>query len=161
MLADLLERDFGRAGVEVVRDGSARSLLGLGTLALTPFDVQPGRVADSRRRIREVRPDAVLGFVDYDSSLAVAARMEGIPVAICVQIYWPTCPVGTHYIEGEGSCFDPGLLKCIRHISRSAISPNLRLPVPNLPGAARAAPLSQAPRAAGGALPGRRARREQ
>jgi len=100
---------------------------------LTPFDVEPGRVAAYRRTIREFRPDVVLGFVDYDCSATVAARKEGVPIAVCVQIYWPTCPVGTHYIEGEGSCFTPGLAKCVRHVSRAPISPNLRLPVPNLP----------------------------
>ena len=133
VLADLLEQAFEKKGVEVVREGSTRTLFGLATLALTPFDVQPNRVAEYRRRLREVRPDAVLGFVDYDSSLAVAARKEGVPIAVLVQIYWPTCPVGTHYIEGEGACFSPGLVKCVRHVSRAPLSPNLRLPVPNLP----------------------------
>ena len=133
VLADLLERGFERLGVEVVREGSTRGLLELAALALTPFDAQPGRVGQYRRRIREVRPDAVLAFFDFDCSLVVAARKEGIPVLVCVQIYWPTCPVGTHYIEGEGACFSPGFVKCIRHISRAPISPNLRLPVPGLP----------------------------
>jgi len=133
VFAELLERGLTQSGVEVVREGSPRSLLGLVSLALTPFDVEPGRVAEYRRRIREVRPDAVLALVDYDCSAIVAARKEGVPVLVSVHIYWPTCPVGTHYIEGQGVCYDPGLLKCVRHISHSPISPNLRLPVPNLP----------------------------
>jgi len=132
-LADLLERGCERVGVEVVREGSTRSLFELASLALTPFDVEPGRVAAYRRRLREVRPDAVLSFFDFDCSLAIAARKERIPVLVCVQIYWPTCPVGTHYIEGEGVCFRPGFTKCVRHVSRAPISPNLRLPVPGLP----------------------------
>ena len=131
--AALLQRSFEHQGVEVFRDGSPRSFLGLASLALTPFDVQPSRVREYRRTIREVRPDAVMTFVDYDCSAIVAARMERVPVAACIRIYWPTCPVGTHYIEGEGPCFSPGFVKCVRHISRSPISPNLRLPVPNLP----------------------------
>ena len=131
--AELLQREFERSGVEVLRDGAPRTLGGLATLALTPFDVQPGRVSEYRRTIREFRPDVVLAFVDYDCSATVAARKEGVPIAVCVQIYWPTCPIGTHYIEGEGSCFTPGLVRCVRHVSRAPISPNLRLPVPNLP----------------------------
>ena len=132
-LADLLERGFARAGVEVIREGSTRGLFELASVALTPFDVQPGRVAQYRRRIRELRPDAVLAFADFDCSLTVAARKERVPVLVCVQIYWPTCPVGTHYVEGEGPCFRPGLLRCVRHISRAPMSPNLRLPVSELP----------------------------
>ncbi|HYA71344.1 MAG TPA: glycosyltransferase family 4 protein [Thermoplasmata archaeon] len=133
VLADLLEREFRRAGIEVGRDGKPRTLLGLAGLAVTPFDVQPGRVREYRRTVRRFRPEAVLAFVDYDCSAAVAARLERVPVAVCIQIYWPTCPVGTHYIEGEGVCFTPELVKCVRHISRAPISPNLQLPVPNLP----------------------------
>ena len=133
ILADLLQKEFQRAGVTVLREGSTRRLREFASLAFAPLDVEPGRVAFYRRRLRELRPDTVLSFFDFDCSLAVAARKEGIPVVVCLQIYWPTCPVGTHYIEGKGSCFTPGLVKCVRHVSRAPISPNLRLPVPNLP----------------------------
>jgi len=132
-LGDLLQRGLLARGVEVFREGSRRSLTDLATLAAAPLDVTPGRVAGYRRRFKELRPDAVLGFVDYDSSLVVAAHKERIPILVCVQIYWPTCPVGTHYIEGEGDCFAPGLIRCVRHIARAPISPNLGLPVSNLP----------------------------
>ena len=132
-LGDLLQRGLSKRGVEVLREGSRRSLVDLATLAVAPFDVAPGRVAEYRRRIQELRLDAVIGFVDYDSSLVVAARKERVPILVCVQIYWPTCPVGTHYIEGQGNCFAPGLLRCVRHIARTPLSPNLGLPVPNIP----------------------------
>ena len=132
-LGDLLQRGLSDRGVEVLREGSTRSLVDLASLAVAPFDVAPGRVAEYRHRIRELRPDVVLGFADYDSSLVVAARKERVPILVCVQIYWPTCPVGTHYIEGQGSCFRPGLVRCVRHIARAPLSPNLELPVPNLP----------------------------
>jgi len=132
-LGDLLERGLSERGVEVHREGATRSLAALASFAVTPFDVAPGRVAAYRRRLRDLRPDVVLGFVDYDSSLVVAARKERIPILVCIQIYWPTCPVGTHYIEGQGICFAPGLVRCVRHIARAPISPNLGLPIPNLP----------------------------
>jgi len=132
-LGDLLQRGLTARGVEVVREGSRRSLSDLASFAVAPFDVTPGRVAWYRRRLRDLRPDAVVGFVDYDCSLVVAARKERIPILVCVQIYWPTCPVGTHYIEGQGPCFAPGLVRCVRHIARAPLSPNLGLPVSNIP----------------------------
>jgi glycosyltransferase involved in cell wall biosynthesis len=133
ILADLLVRGLQGTEIEIIREGRTRTLPELASLALTPFDVDPMSVRRYRRRIREIRPDVVLAFVDYDCSLVVAARKEGVPVAVCIQIYWPTCPVGTHYIEGQGPCYSPGLLKCIRHVSKAPISPNLDLPVPSLP----------------------------
>ena len=132
-VAEHLEKGFEQAGVEVVREGSTRSVFELASLALTPFDAEAGRVAHYRRRLREIRPDAVVVFFDFDCSWVIAARKERIPVIVGIHIYWPTCPVGTHYIEGEGACFRPEFLKCVQHVSRAPISPNLRLPVPGLP----------------------------
>ncbi len=133
VFADLLERGLRDLGVDVVREGSRRGLLGFAALAATPYDVEVRRLFQYRRRLRAARPDVVLAFFDYDCSLILAAHQEGIPVVACTQIYWPTCPIGTHYIEGVGVCYEPGLAKCVRHAARSPVSPNLGIPVPGLP----------------------------
>lgn len=133
VIIDLLRRGLEQLGTEVIQEGSRRSLTDLGRLALTPYDAEIGRVRQYRRRLRELRPDVVLVFYDFDCSWIVAARKEGIPVIPCIQIYWATCPVGTHYIEGVGTCSGPATAKCLRHMSRAALSPNLGLPVSALP----------------------------
>ena len=133
VFASLLERGLTELGVEVVREGDRRGLLGFATLSLVPADLEPQRLLRYRRRLREIHPDVVLAFFDYDCSLIVAAHREGIPVVACTQIYWPSCPIGTHYIEGSGTCYTPELGKCLRHIATSPVSPNLGLPVPGIP----------------------------
>jgi glycosyltransferase involved in cell wall biosynthesis len=132
-ILDLLRRGLPKLGVEVLEHGSRRSFAELVAVSLTPFDAEVFRVRSYRRYLRENRPDAVLAFYDFDCSWVVAARKEGIPVLPSIQIYWPTCPVGTHYIEGVGVCPGPELVKCLRHMARSEPSPNLGLPVPGLP----------------------------
>ena len=131
--AELLVRGLGQLGVDAVREGSRRTFVEFAALALTPYDAEPSRILWYRRRLRGLRPNVVLASTDYDCSLIVAARKEGIPVIVVVQIYWPTCPIGTRYIEGRGVCSTPGFSKCLRHMSRAPISPNLGLPVPGLP----------------------------
>ncbi|MCI4324307.1 MAG: glycosyltransferase family 4 protein [Thermoplasmata archaeon] len=133
VFAGLLERGFREMGVQVEREGTRRGLLGFAALAVVPYDVEPYRLMRYRRRLRASRPDVVLAFYDYDCALIVAAHQEGIPVVACTQIYWPTCPIGTHYIEGQGVCYEPGLAKCVRHAARSPVSPNLGIPTPGLP----------------------------
>jgi glycosyltransferase involved in cell wall biosynthesis len=133
VVAELLERGLRELGVEVVREGRRRGLLGFAALAAVPYDVEPHRLLRYRRRLRANRPDVVLAFYDYDCSLIVAAHQEGIPVIACTQIYWPTCPVGTHYIEGQGVCYTPELGKCLRHIAATPLSPNLGVPLPSFP----------------------------
>jgi glycosyltransferase involved in cell wall biosynthesis len=133
VVADLLQRGLEELGAEVLREGSRRSFSELFALSMIPYDAEPMRFAHYRRRLRILRPDAVLVFYDFDCSLVLAARNLGIPVVVCVQIYWPTCPIGTHYIEGVGVCATPELAKCLRHISEAPPSPNLALPVPGLP----------------------------
>jgi glycosyltransferase involved in cell wall biosynthesis len=130
---DLLRRGLEKLGVEVLEHGSRRSFLELVAVALTPFDAEISRVRSYRRYLRATRPDAIVMFYDFDSSWVVAARKEGIPVVPSIQIYWPTCPIGTHYIEGVGVCPGPELAKCLRHMARAEPSPNLGLPVPGLP----------------------------
>jgi glycosyltransferase involved in cell wall biosynthesis len=133
VFAALLERGLVEMGVRVERDGTRRGLLGFAALAAVPYDIEPYRLLRYRRRLRASRPDVVLAFYDYDCSLIVAAHQEGIPVIACTQIYWPTCPIGTHYIEGQGVCYEPELGKCVRHAARSPVSPNLGIPTPGLP----------------------------
>ncbi len=133
VVARLLRKGLEQDGVEVILEASPRrSVAELATLALTPYDADPFRVSQYRRRIRELRPDVVLAWYDFDCSWIVAARKERTPVIACVQIWWPTCPVGTHYIEGVGNCEVPALGKCLRHMARAPISPNLELPFPEL-----------------------------
>ncbi|MGA7499745.1 MAG: glycosyltransferase family 4 protein [Isosphaeraceae bacterium] len=134
VIADLLQRGLEELGVQVLREGSRRTLPELVALGLFPFDAEPTRLARYRRRLRELRPDVVIAWYDFDCSLVLAARLEGIPVISSVHIYWPTCPMGTRYIEGVGNCDSPELLKCLRHIARAEPSPNLGLPVTGLPG---------------------------
>ncbi len=133
VVARLLRRGLEELGVEVLWEGSRRSFLEMASMGVIPYDAEPSRVALYRRRLREVRPDVVLAFFDYDLSLVLAAATEKIPVVSLIQIYWPTCPVGTRYIEGYGVCSEPALTKCLRHIARSPISPNLGFPMSGLP----------------------------
>jgi glycosyltransferase involved in cell wall biosynthesis len=133
VFARLLRRGLEQRGVEVIWEGSRRSFAEMAAMGSIPYDAEPFRVARYRRRLRELKPDVVLAFFDYDLSLLLAAKKEHFPVVSCIQIYWPTCPVGTRYIEGEGVCSEPGLTKCLRHISVSPISPNLGFPVSGLP----------------------------
>ncbi len=133
VVADLLRKGLQERGVEVVYEASSRRTVPeLAALAITPFDAEATRVQEYRRRLRTIRPDVVLAWYDFDCSWVVAAKKERLPVVACVQIWWPTCPVGTHYIEGQGLCDGPSLGKCVRHMAGAPISPNLELPVPNL-----------------------------
>jgi glycosyltransferase involved in cell wall biosynthesis len=133
VVIDLLRRGLQQLGVEVLSEGRRRSFAELASLSAMPYDAAPGRVREYRGILRRTRPDAVLVFYDFDCSWVVAARQERVPVFPCIQIYWATCPLGTHYIEGRGVCDGPSLGKCLRHMARAPQSPNLGLPVPGLP----------------------------
>lgn len=129
VFADLLLRGLAALGVEVASEGSRRTFWELAALATTPYDAELSRVVRYRRALRRRRPDVVLVGFDFDSSWVVAARKERIPVIACIQIYWPTCPVGTRYIDGQGVCDAAGLVKCLRHIPQAEVSPNFELPI--------------------------------
>jgi hypothetical protein len=122
----LIVDGFRRRGVEVEVDAKARRGLELVTLASTPWDSDLVAIRRYRDRLREVQPDAVLGFYDYDTSLCAAAHIEGIPFVSCVQIHWPACPIGTLYIDGSGVCSGPSFGKCVRHFAQGV--PPSRLP---------------------------------
>jgi len=133
VIADLLQRGLEELGVRVTRVGWRRSFRELLTLGVLPLDLEPTRVAFYRRLIRRIRPDVVVAWFDFDCSLVLAAGKEGVPVISSVHIYWPTCPIGTRYIEGVGPCDSPKFAKCLRHMSHAEISPNLALPLKGLP----------------------------
>ncbi|MCI4317568.1 MAG: hypothetical protein L3J96_03440, partial [Thermoplasmata archaeon] len=74
VFADLLERGLKELGVDVVREGSRRGLAGFAALAVVPYDLEPHRLLQYRRRLRAAHPDVVLAFYDYDCSLIIAAH---------------------------------------------------------------------------------------
>ena len=133
VIADLLQRGLEELGVRVTRVGWRRSFRELLALGVLPIDLEPTRVAFYRRLIRKIRPDVVIAWFDYDCSLIFAAGRERVPVISSVHIYWPTCPIGTRYIEGVGPCDSPEFTKCLRHMAHAEISPNLALPLDGLP----------------------------
>jgi glycosyltransferase involved in cell wall biosynthesis len=114
-------------GHEVVSNVVPGTPLRLLSLASSPFDWDFRSIELYRRLIVRNRPDAVLGFYDYDMSLCEAAVREAVPFVSCVQIHWPACPIGVLYIDGEGVCSGPSLKKCIRHMSSRV--PDARLPM--------------------------------
>jgi glycosyltransferase involved in cell wall biosynthesis len=125
--ARALAQGFRDRDHEVVTLEGAHDRMSFATLAASPFDWDFVRVNAYARQIRELTPDVVVGFYDYDSSLCRAATLERRPFVSVVHIYWPLCPIGTLYIEGSGPCSGPGLTKCLRHMSLGI--PNSRLPL--------------------------------
>ena len=116
-----------KRGWEVVEDPALRPTAGLIGMATSPLDWDLASVRNYERRLREVRPEVVLGFYNYDDSLTRAARNLGIPFVSSLHIYWPLCPVGTLYIEGQGVCPGPALGRCLAHMSSNL--PPTRLPL--------------------------------
>src|SRR5580658_6795608 len=81
----LLRKGLEQKGVLVQWEASSRRTVPeLGLMAVTPYDADIGRVARYRRRLRELHPDVVLAWYDFDCSWIVAARKEHIPVIACV-----------------------------------------------------------------------------
>jgi glycosyltransferase involved in cell wall biosynthesis len=115
-------------------DGHRPAIAERAMLAVTPFDADPARVRRYRRSLAAHRPDIVFATYDLDSSLVWACCWAGVPVVVCVQIYWPFCPLGTLYLHGQGPCSGPSLGKCVSHIARDPLSPNLALSFRQLPG---------------------------
>ncbi len=125
--ARALAQGFRACGHEVVTLEGLHDWASFASLALSPFDWDVVRVNAYLRIIREIAPDVVVGFYDYDSSLCRAATLGLRPFVSIVHIYWPLCPIGTLYIEGSGPCSGSGLKKCLRHMSVGV--PNSRLPL--------------------------------
>lgn len=107
----------------------ARSRRGAALLALgaTPLDWDPVSVDEYRRALLAWRPDVVLAFYDYDTSLVKASRAVGVPVVAAAHIFWPICPIGVWYLDGLGVCPGVGLTRCVRHMSHEV--PDTRLPL--------------------------------
>ncbi len=99
----------------------------LASMAASPVDWDPVRVARYAGSIRQFRPDVALCFYDYDSSLCVAAHRVGLPIAVAVHIHWPLCPIGTLYIDGSGVCPGPSRTRCLHHMDVGV--PDARLPL--------------------------------
>ncbi|MGD0588924.1 MAG: glycosyltransferase family 4 protein [Thermoplasmata archaeon] len=127
-VARLLGIGLRREGHEVIRVAQAREGAALASMALVPLDYDP--VSEKRyfQVLRETRPDVVLAFYDYDTSLVRSCRRAGLPVIVCAHIFWPTCPIGVMYIDGQGTCDGAGFAKCLRHTMVSV--PDSRLPIP-------------------------------
>lgn len=113
-------------GVTVVVDARPRRGVYLLATAVTPWDWDVLAVESYRRSIRAARPDVVLCFYDYDTSIQRAAMVERVPSVTAVHIHWPICPIGTLYLEGQGICSGAGLGKCLAHMDRRI--PDTRLP---------------------------------
>ncbi len=125
-------------GVEVTRVPSARGLSRMLSMGSYPGGWDLVNESAFRRALRQIHPDIVLGFYDYDASLLRATIQLDIPLVQVVQVYWPVCPIGTLYIEGEGICEGAGFAKCLRHIGKAA--PRTRLP--HLPQTSLPAPIA-------------------
>lgn len=113
-------------GIDVTVDSCERSVFEYTSMAASPFDWDAASVARFRRTIRRAQPDVVLGFYNFDDSYLHACRALRVPYVASVHLYWPVCPVGTLYVDGQGVCSGPGLSKCLRHMSTEV--PPLRLP---------------------------------
>ncbi len=96
-------------------------------MALVPIDTDPVAERRYRRVLDETRPDVVLAFYDYDTSLVRVCKRSGVPVVVCAHVFWPTCPIGVMYIDGQGTCDGARLGKCLRHMMFSV--PDARLPL--------------------------------
>lgn len=112
-------------GVEVTTVETGRSRTDLVAMGLTPFDLDPLALRRYEKVFREVRPDVILGFYDYDSSLCHVAARLGIPYLAAIHIHWPVCPIGTHFLESEGACRGPSLSRCVAHMGRVPVLTHL------------------------------------
>ncbi len=132
--ARTLEDGLVSRGHEVHTWAYPRSSLALGGLVASPVDWDVVSLLRYQRLLRHTKPDVVLGFYDYDTSLCRATSLLGIPYISCAHIYWPICPIVTLYIDASGICTGSAWGKCVRHMSQDR--PDSRLPgkLGSLPG---------------------------
>ena len=128
-----LAKGMERLGVSVSFSTSQRTLSELVSMAAFPGDSDPVNIHHYSVALRREKPDAVLAFYDYDSSIVVACEHAGIPVLVCVHIHWPVCPIGVLYVDGQGICTGPKLGKCLKHMQQGVPSARLQVPVRSLP----------------------------
>lgn len=115
----LLAEDLRNLGHEVSTGWFDRGVVGLVGFGTSPFDWDLLALNYYSRLLTDEKPDVVLCHYDYDTSLIRASRKAGIPAVACVHTHWPTCPIGTLYIEAEGVCDGSEWRKCISHMSKS------------------------------------------
>jgi glycosyltransferase involved in cell wall biosynthesis len=127
VIAQELIAGLSSRGFEVLATPTGRSVGQLATMAASPWDWDAYSYLRYTKQLDKVKPDCVLGFYDYDSTLLRACVARQVPYVATVHIYWPVCPVGTLYIDGIGVCPGPGLTRCLRHMSNSV--PPTRLPL--------------------------------
>jgi glycosyltransferase involved in cell wall biosynthesis len=102
-------------------------------MAVVPLDNDPVAERRYHRVLEDLRPEVVISFYDYDTSLVRACKRSGVPVVVCAHIFWPTCPIGVMYIDGQGDCDGTSVGKCLRHMMQSVPDSRLALPFRSLP----------------------------
>jgi glycosyltransferase involved in cell wall biosynthesis len=126
-VARSLGEGLASRGHEVLTWGYPRHGWAIAGLATSLVDWDVVSVGRYDRLLRAARPDVVLGFYDYDTSLCRAASALRIPYVACAHIHWPVCPIGVLYIDGSGPCTGSAFGKCVAHMSRDV--PDSRLPL--------------------------------
>ncbi|MCI4357230.1 MAG: glycosyltransferase family 4 protein [Thermoplasmata archaeon] len=114
-----------RRGVDVVTLSQGRSRADLAAMGVTPFDLDPLALRRYETVFRREKPDVILGFYDYDSSLAHVAARLAIPYVAAIHIHWPVCPIGTQFLESEGPCRGPSFGRCVAHMGRVPVLTHL------------------------------------
>jgi glycosyltransferase involved in cell wall biosynthesis len=134
LLARTLAEGLASQGHEVRVWAIPRTGWALAGLATSPVDWDIVSMGRYTRMLRDWAPDVVLGFYDYDTSLCRASALLKIPYIACAHIYWPVCPIGVLYIDGEGPCSGSALWKCLRHMSQEVPESRLPMELEKLPG---------------------------
>jgi len=119
LVAKLLARGLADRGIEVVTYGKERQSVLKPLNLLSHHDINPIIYKFYLKLLSVHKPDIVLGFYDYDCSLVFACLKLKIPIVVCVQIYWPVCPLLTLFVEKQGVCEGPSLTRCISHMLMS------------------------------------------
>jgi glycosyltransferase involved in cell wall biosynthesis len=133
-VARSLAAGLAARGHEVVVWAQPRTGIALGAMGVSPLDWDVVTVARYARMLRATRPSVVLGFYDYDTSLAYAAHLLGVPYIFSAHIYWPVCPIASLYIDGSGPCSGHSFAKCVRHMSEQVPDSRLSVNLRRLPG---------------------------
>lgn len=117
-IADNVIHGLEKLPIELKVYGHRESTLRLGIRMLQKDTPQSTKVKIYRSLIRGFKPDVILCFFDYDCASLVAAKSEGIPYVLSLNIWWPICPLHTLYINGVGPCDGPKFSKCMSHFAR-------------------------------------------
>jgi len=83
---------------------------------INTLDLHPTLYDRYLRVLKRLKPDAVVGWFDYDTTFLQAALKRCVPSIVAVQIYWPVCPLLTLFIEGKGVCPGPSAWRCYQHM---------------------------------------------